>query len=111
DLGKLAELDYDGATAYSVDGNLLGHIAIGLTMVREITSGIDGFPADLRTRIEHLILSHHGSRERGSPVEPMSVEAFILSAIDELDATLHQVGRHIHDDSGRGPLTAYHPRL
>jgi len=111
DLGKLAELDYGVATAYSVDGNLLGHIAIGLTMVREIASGIDGFPADLRTRIEHLILSHHGSRERGSPVEPMSVEAFILSAIDELDATLHQVGRHIHDDSGRGPLTAYHPRL
>jgi 3'-5' exoribonuclease len=111
DLGKLGELAYDGVTTYSVDGNLLGHIAIGLTMVREITGGIDGFPADLRTRLEHLILSHHGSRELGSPVEPMSVEAFILSAIDELDATLHQVARHVRDDSGSGPLTAYHPRL
>jgi 3'-5' exoribonuclease len=111
DLGKLGELAYDGATTYSLDGNLLGHIAIGLTMVREIATGIDGFPADLRTRLEHLILSHHGSRELGSPVEPMSIEAFILSALDELDATLHQVARHIRDDGGAGPLTAYHPRL
>ena len=91
DLGKLDELSYDGVTSYSLDGNLLGHITIGVMMVREAASAIDGFPADLRLRIEHMILSHHGEREQGSPVEPMTAEAFILSALDDLDATLHQV--------------------
>jgi 3'-5' exoribonuclease len=111
DLGKLDELRYDGVATYSRAGNLLGHITIGVMMVREELRGIEGFPDDLRTRIEHLIVSHHGERELGSPVEPMSEEAFILSAIDALDATLHQIGRHVRDDRGEGDFTAYHPRL
>ncbi len=111
DLGKVEELDYDGATAYSTRGNLVGHITLGLLMVRDAVRRIDGFPGDLQTRIEHLIIAHHGSREHGSPVEPMSVEAFIFSAMDDLDATLNQVRRHVQDDRGDGDFTAYHPRL
>jgi 3'-5' exoribonuclease len=111
DLGKVEELCYDGVTSYSRTGNLLGHITIGVMMVRDAANGIDGFPTDLRTRIEHLIVSHHGERELGSPVEPMSDEAFILSAMDDLDATLHQVRHHVSDDGGEGDFTAYHPRL
>jgi len=111
DLGKLEELDYDGATRYSVSGNLVGHITLGVMMVRDAARAIDGFPDDLLLRIEHLIVSHHGARDHGSPVEPMSVEAFIFSALDDLDATLHQVRRHIADDRGAGPLTSYYPRL
>ena len=111
DLGKVEELDYDGATTYSTRGNLLGHITLGVLMVRDAIRQIDGFPDDLRTRIEHLIVAHHGSREHGSPVEPMSVEAFIFSAMDDLDATLNQVRRHVQDDRGDGEFTAYHPRL
>jgi 3'-5' exoribonuclease len=111
DLGKVDELRYDGVTSYSLPGNLLGHITIGVTMVREATAAIDGFPADLRTRIEHMVLSHHGERELGSPVEPMTAEAFILSSLDALDATLNQVKRHVEDDRGEGDFTAYHPRL
>jgi 3'-5' exoribonuclease len=111
DLGKVEELSYDGVTSYSRTGNLLGHITIGVTMVREEVRGIEGFPEDLRTRIEHLIVSHHGERELGSPVEPMTEEAFILSAIDDLDATLHQFRRHVREDRGEGDFTAYHPRL
>ena len=111
DLGKIDELSYDGVTSYSVHGNLLGHITIGVMMVRDATRAIDGFPADLRLRIEHMVVSHHGERELGSPVEPMSEEAFILSSLDDLDATLHQVRRHVQDDRGEGDLTAYHPRL
>lgn len=111
DIGKLDELRYDGATSYSRDGNLLGHITIGVLTVRAAAAAIGGFPEDLRVRIEHLVVSHHGARELGSPVEPMSEEAFILSAIDDLDARLHQVRRHIEQDSGEGELTAYHPRL
>jgi len=58
-----------------------------------------------------LILSHHGSKELGSPVDPMTVEAFILAACDDLDAKLHQIRRHISDDATDGPFTAYHQRL
>ena len=111
DIGKLDELQYDGITSYSRQGNLIGHITIGVTMVREAAAAIDGFPADLRTRIEHLVVSHHGERELGSPVEPMTEEAFILSAIDDLDARLHQFRRHVAIDGGDGEFTAYHPRL
>lgn len=111
DIGKLDELHYDGVTSYSRDGNLLGHITIGVLIVRQACRAIEGFPDGLRVRIEHLVVSHHGARELGSPVEPMSAEAFILSAIDDLDARLHQVRRHIETDSGEGELTRYHPRL
>ncbi len=111
DLGKLEELEYDGAASYSTRGNLIGHITLGVMMLRDAVRRIDGFPADLQTRIEHLIVSHHGSREHGSPAEPMSVEAFIFSAMDDLDATLNQVRRHVQDDRGNGDFTAYHPRL
>jgi 3'-5' exoribonuclease len=58
-----------------------------------------------------LILSHHGSKELGSPVDPMTVEAFILAASDDLDAKLHQIRRHIADDGTDGPFTTYHSRL
>ena len=102
DLGKLEELSYDGATSYSTRGNLIGHITLGVQMVRDAARQIEGFPEDLQTRIEHLIVSHHGAREHGSPVEPMSVEAFIFSAIDDLDATLHQVRRHFRTTGGTG---------
>jgi 3'-5' exoribonuclease len=111
DVGKIDELGYDGVTSYSLHGNLLGHITIGVMMVREAAAAIDGFPEDLRTRIEHMVVSHHGERELGSPVEPMTAEAFILSSLDDLDATLHQVRRHVQDDRGEGDFTVYHPRL
>ncbi len=111
DLGKIDELSYDGVTSYSLHGNLLGHITIGVMMVRGAADAIGGFPADLQVRLEHMIVSHHGERERGSPVEPMTVEAFILSSLDDLDATLHQVRRHVQDDRSEGDFTAYHPRL
>jgi 3'-5' exoribonuclease len=111
DLGKLDELSYDGVTSYSRRGNLLGHITIGVGMIRDAAGAIEGFPEALRTRIEHLVVAHHGERELGSPVEPMTEEAFILSSIDDLDATLHQFRRHVHDDRGEGDFTAYHRRL
>lgn len=112
DIGKLQELHYEaGATSYSRDGNLVGHIALGLMMVREAVRGISDFPDDLRAQLEHLIASHHGSLEHGSPVEPKTVEAFILSAVDELDATLNQVRRAWKEPGGDGEFTAWHRRL
>ena len=111
DIGKLRELTYDVTIDYSVEGNLVGHITIGAGMVRDAIREIPDFPRDLALEIEHLILSHHGSLELGSPVVPMTAEAFILAAADELDARLHQVRRLIADDDTEGPFTAYSRRL
>lgn len=112
DIGKLQELEYEaGAISYTRDGNLLGHIALGLVLVRETASGISGFPPDLRTELEHLVLSHHGSREHGSPVEPKTIEAFILASVDELDARINQVRRAVQEDAGEGEFTAWNKRL
>jgi 3'-5' exoribonuclease len=111
DIGKLDELSYGVITEYSVEGNLIGHIAIGVGMLREAVRDLPDFPHDLQVELEHLILSHHGSKELGSPVEPMTVEAFILAAADDLDARIHQVRRHLADDDSDGRFTAYHPRL
>lgn len=111
DIGKLEELSYGVTTEYSVQGNLVGHITIGAGMVRDVAREIPDFPPDLQLQIEHLILSHHGQRAMGSPVEPMTVEAFILSAVDDLDARIHQVRKHIEADDTDGPFTTYHRRL
>jgi len=110
DIGKLEELDYDGATTYTRDGNLVGHITLGVIMVRGVTSAIPNFPDVLRAQIEHLIVSHHGHKEFGSPVEPMTIEAMILSAADDLDAKINQVQQALAEQ-GEGEFTAYHPRL
>jgi 3'-5' exoribonuclease len=112
DIGKLQELAYeDGSASYTRDGNLVGHIALGLMLVREAVNGISGFPADLRAQVEHLVASHHGTREYGSPTEPKTVEAFILAAVDELDAKINQVRRAVNDDPGDAEFTAWNKRL
>lgn len=111
DIGKLQELHYDTATTYTRDGNLIGHITLGSIMVHDACRAVPGFPDVLRSQVLHLIGSHHGERALGSPVEPLSVEAFILSAVDDLDATINQVRRAIRDDDGSGEFTAYQSRL
>jgi 3'-5' exoribonuclease len=111
DIGKLEELEYECVTRYSTAGNLVGHITLGAQMVRRAIDQIEGFPPETAVQLEHLVLSHHGSREFGSPVEPMTIEAFVLAAVDDLDAKIHQVRRHVTEDEGEGEFTSYHPRL
>jgi 3'-5' exoribonuclease len=111
DIGKLEELTYSGAVDYSLAGNLVGHIVIGAAMTRDAIREIPGFPRELALEIEHLILSHHGARELGSPVVPITIEALILAAADDFDAKMHQVRRHITDDDTEGRFTAYHRNL
>jgi 3'-5' exoribonuclease len=112
DIGKLQELAYEGGSgSYTRDGNLVGHIALGLMMVREACNGISGFPVELRAQVEHLIASHHGVREYGSPVEPKTIEAFILASVDELDAKLNQVKKAIAEDPSDDEFTAWNKRL
>jgi 3'-5' exoribonuclease len=111
DIGKLRELDYEHVASYSREGNLVGHIGLGLQMLREAASGIADLSPDTLGEVEHLIASHHGSRDLGALVEPRSLEAMILAAADDLDAKIHQIRRHMDEDDSDGPFTSYHPRL
>ena len=111
DIGKLQELSYNVAIDYSVEGNLVGHIVIGVGMVKDVLREMPDFPPELALEIEHLILSHHGAKEMGSPVKPMTAEALILAASDDLDAKMNQVRRHIADDGSAGRFTVYHRYL
>ena len=110
DIGKLEELAYDRSTHYTRDGNLVGHVTLGAMMVRAAVVAIPDFPDVLRAQIEHLIVSHHSHKEFGAPVEPMTIEAMILSAADDLDAKINQVRQALAED-GEGEFTAYHSRL
>lgn len=112
DIGKLQELSYEpGGATYSRDGNMVGHIGLGLIMVRDAIIGISGFPDDHRVHIEHMVMSHHGRREHGAPVEPKTIEAFIVASVDELDSKLNQVRRAVKEDIGPDEFTAWHRRL
>jgi 3'-5' exoribonuclease len=111
DLGKLEELTYEVAVDYSLSGNLIGHIVLGVEMARDAIRDQPDFPPDLALELQHLILSHHGSKELGSPVVPATVEALILSAADDFDAKMNQVHRHLADDDSQGRFTTYHRNL
>ena len=111
DIGKLRELHYEVATEYSVEGNLIGHITLGTHMLRDAARDVPDLDPELVMELQHLILSHHGELEHGSPVKPMTVEAFILAAADDLDASLHQVRRHLEGDDAEGRFTSFHRRL
>lgn len=111
DIGKLQELHYDTATTYTREGNMIGHITLGAIMVHDACRAITGFPDTLRAQVLHLIASHHGERALGSPVEPLSIEAFILSAVDDLDATINQVRKAIAGDDSSSEFTGYQSRL
>ncbi len=110
DIGKLDELDEGPPASYTREGNLHGHIAIGAARVREVCDRTPGFPADLRDHILHVILSHHGQRDHGSPVVPMTVEAFIVAMSDDLDAKVHLVRRALAAESDT-EFTAWNSRL
>lgn len=90
DIGKLKELELNnGVIDYTVGGRLKGHLVIGSEMIGKAAATIKNFPAGLLEQLQHLVLSHHGRLEFGSPAVPMTVEAFILNMIDDLDAKMN----------------------
>jgi 3'-5' exoribonuclease len=91
DIGKLDELTYERAIAYTTEGQLLGHIVMELETVNRAIAEIAGFPAPLKIVVEHLLISHHGQYEFGSPKLPMIREALVLHYLDDLDSKLAAV--------------------
>jgi len=88
DIGKLDELTYERSFGYSNDGQLLGHIFIGLRMIDEKVRSLPDFPCQLRKLIEHMVISHHGELEYGSPKLPAFPEALLLHLLDNLDSKM-----------------------
>ena len=88
DIGKLWELNPMPAGDYSTEGQLLGHIMIGYDKIRDEAAKISGFPQELLLELEHIILSHHGELEFGSPKVPMTLEAMIIHLADNTDAKM-----------------------
>src|SRR5579863_6774622 len=88
DLGKIHELSYARSFGYTTEGQLLGHIIIGMRMVDEKIRQIPEFPAKLRDLLQHLILSHHGQMDFGSPKVPLFPEAMLLHLLDNMDSKM-----------------------
>jgi 3'-5' exoribonuclease len=102
DIGKIDELSYARGIAYSTEGRLLGHIMIGARLVREKVAAIQGFPPSLAMLVEHLILSHHGSLEFGSPSLPQTREAIALHFIDDMDSKMAAMRATLESADGQG---------
>lgn len=86
DIGKTKELHWKKTFGYTLEGQMIGHISIAQGMLREKVQSLGDFPERLRVLVEHMILSHHGRLEFGSPKLPMTPEAMLLSALDDLEA-------------------------
>ena len=97
DIGKLDELTHDLFVDYTTAGKLVGHLEMGCEMVNRKIAEIEGFPQALALQVRHLILSHHGERENGSPVVPKTLEAMVLYHIDNLDAQANAVTRIVEE--------------
>ena len=112
DLGKIYELEYKRTFGYSDEGQLLGHIIIVLRLLDRKCAEIADFPPKLKMLIEHLILSHHGQYEFGSPKLPMFPEALLLHQIDDLDSKLESMRASTEDEVLGGEYwTRYNPSL
>jgi 3'-5' exoribonuclease len=112
DCGKVRELTCRKAFAYTDEGQLIGHITIGVEMVTEKATEVvkltgEPFPPELLLRVKHMILSHHGQLDFGSPVVPMTPEAILLATLDNLDAKVNTFARDIRED--RNATSAWTP--
>jgi 3'-5' exoribonuclease len=112
DIGKIYELNYERGFSYSNEGQLLGHMAIALRMMGDKLRGLPDFPPLLRSLVEHMVLSHHGQLEFGSPKLPQFPEALLLHYIDDMDSKMECMRALIENDRQlEGCFTTYNAAL
>jgi len=112
DIGKIYELTYTRSFSYTSRGQLLGHMIIELEILHGKIALIPGFPDELKTLLEHLIISHHGQYEFGSPKLPMFPEALMLHYLDDLDSKMESMRAHFEREAEAGSSwTTYNPSL
>ena len=107
DAGKLDELCYERAIGYTVEGHLLGHIVMEIETVSKAIDDIEGFPPNLKTVVQHILISHHGEYEFGSPKLPMIREALVFHYLDDLDSKLAAVRAALAIDTGEPEWSGY----
>ena len=105
DIGKIRELAWSTGFEYTLEGTLLGHIQIGVSMIEKTIDSLPGFPPRLKTLVMHVILSHHGKLEFGSPKLPMIPEALMLNFLDDMDAKMQTLASEFQKAArqGKGP--------
>ena len=108
DIGKIYEYRYDRMFDYSDEGRLIGHIVIGLEMLDSRIAKVEGFPEQLAMELRHLIVSHHGTQEFGSPKRPKTLEALIVHFIDDLDAKVNAFQEFIGESDDDSHWTPFH---
>ncbi|MCH2180575.1 MAG: HD domain-containing protein [Mariniblastus sp.] len=117
DMGKTVELTYEPDLGYSDSGQLLGHLVQGVDMLNRTIQAVteqsgEEFPEELATRLKHMIVSHHGQYEFGSPKLPMTLEAIALHHLDNLDAKIHCAKQMIDEDVNTDSRwTVYNPAI
>jgi 3'-5' exoribonuclease len=112
DIGKIHELTYMRSFSYTTRGQLLGHMIIELEMLQAKLAQFPEFPPELKTLLEHLIISHHGHYEFGSPKLPMFPEALLLHYLDDLDSKMESMRAHFEREAGNdSSWTSYNPSL
>ena len=108
DFGKVFELSYDKAFGYTDEGKLVGHIPIGAVLTDRAIQKIDGFPKALEFRLKHLILSHHGRLDYGSPKVPVTLEALVLHQLDDLDSKMESITKLMRAEKNGVRWTSMH---
>ena len=108
DIGKIYELTYERGFGYSAEGQLIGHISIAMRMMSDKVREVPGFPVELRNLVEHMILSHHGKLDFGSPKVPVFPEALLLHYLDDMDSKMETMRALIEKDpQSEGLFTGY----
>jgi 3'-5' exoribonuclease len=102
DIGKLEELRWGTSFDYTLPGQLVGHITIGFGMIEKKLAAMPDFPPALRLLVQHMVLSHHGKLEFGSPKVPMIPEAVLLNFLDDLDAKMHLMRAEFERQQAQG---------
>jgi len=111
DVGKIEELGTSRRLGYTTRGQLVGHVALGLEILERHVARLPGFPVEVKSMLQHLIVSHHGEIEKGALRTPMFPEAMALSIMDLLDARLEQAWRVIDQEPRDEEWTSYVPSL
>jgi len=111
DIGKVREFNFKYNIDYSDEGRLLSHVVIGIMMLDEKIQELEDFPQDQAVLLRHMIVSHHGTREFGSPEPPKTIEAVLLNYIDEIDAKVNGIRDFIATEDPNESWTSYHRLL
>ncbi|MCF8025599.1 MAG: HD domain-containing protein [Desulfobacteraceae bacterium] len=111
DIGKIKEFTYDSRIDYSDEGRLVNHIIIGIRMLEEKMADLPSMTANTALLLKHLVVSHHGTREFGSPEPPKTLEAVLLNYLDEIDSKINGIREFMENQDSGADWTGYHKPL